>query len=77
MRKGIAEMRKNMNYQIFTDATSDLDEALLSGLPHIEIIPMDIEIDGELFTYAVRRETADFPGRFCAWLSHRLYCIQR
>lgn len=40
-----------MNYQIFTDATADLEEGMLSGLPHIEIISMDIEVDGELFTY--------------------------
>lgn len=40
-----------MGYQIFTDATSDLDETLLSNLPHVEIISMDIEIDGQLYTY--------------------------
>ena len=40
-----------MNYQIFTDATADLDEGMLSGLPHIEIISMNIEVEGELFTY--------------------------
>ena len=40
-----------MNYQIFTDAMADLDDIMLSGLPHIEIISMDIEVDGKLFTY--------------------------
>ena len=50
-----------MNYQIFTDATSDLDEALLSGLPHIEIIPMDTLCAsvglGFLVMEAARRQT--------------------
>lgn len=40
-----------MNYQIFADATSDLSNEMLSALPHIEILPMDIEIDGAIYTY--------------------------
>ncbi len=40
-----------MNYQIFADVTSDLSDEMLSALPHIEILPMDIEIDGDIYTY--------------------------
>jgi len=33
-------------YQIFTDATADLNEYLIWGLPPIEIMPMPVEIGG-------------------------------
>jgi len=33
-------------YQIFTDATADLNEDLIQGLPSIEIMPMPVEIGG-------------------------------
>lgn len=39
------------SYQIFTDATADLTAELLQGLPHIEIIPMQVQIAGQEFTY--------------------------
>lgn len=38
-------------YQIFTDATADLNAVMLSGLPHVEIIPMEVEIGGRTYTY--------------------------
>ncbi len=38
-------------YQIFTDATSDLTDVPMAGLPSVEIIPMEIEIDGRTYQY--------------------------
>ena len=38
-------------YRIFTDATADLNAALTSGLPTIEVIPMSVEIGGQHFSY--------------------------
>lgn len=38
-------------YQIFTDATFDLDEDLLKDIPKIEVIPMQVEIGGCEYTY--------------------------
>lgn len=38
-------------YQIFTDATSDLNSAMLTGIPPVEIIPMDVTIGGRTYTY--------------------------
>ena len=38
-------------YRIFTDATSDLTDAPMAGLPTVEIIPMEIEIDGRTYQY--------------------------
>lgn len=38
-------------YQIFTDATADLSPEMLTGLPHLEIIPMEIEIAGGTYIY--------------------------
>lgn len=40
-----------MAYQIITDATCDLTQELLSGLPTPEIIPMDVTVDGKTYTY--------------------------
>ncbi|MBQ3558466.1 MAG: DegV family protein [Agathobacter sp.] len=40
-----------MGYQIFTDATADLNEDLLFGLPNVEIIPMEILVGGAAYTY--------------------------
>ncbi len=40
-----------MAYQIITDATCDLTQELLSGLPTLEIIPMDVTVDGKTYTY--------------------------
>ena len=40
-----------MAYRIFTDATSDLTLEQLRGLPKVEIIPMQVEINGEQYTY--------------------------
>lgn len=38
-------------YQIFTDATADLNEKMMQGLPTVEIIPMQVEICGREYTY--------------------------
>ena len=41
-------MRK---YQIFTDATADMCEEMFQGLPHIEVIPMEVIIDDKSYQY--------------------------
>ena len=41
----------NMGYRIFTDATADLSDELLAGLPPLEIIPMTVAISGQEYTY--------------------------
>ena len=38
-------------YQIFTDATADLNEELMKGLPEVKIIPMEIRIDQTPYIY--------------------------
>ena len=40
-----------MGYQIFTDATADLNEEMLWGLPNLEIIPMEVLVGGGAYTY--------------------------
>lgn len=40
-----------MGYQIFTDATADLNEELLLGLPNLEIISMEVLVGGGVYTY--------------------------
>ena len=40
-----------MSYQIITDATADLTEELLTGLPFLEIIPMEVNISGMTHSY--------------------------
>lgn len=42
-----------MGYRIFTDATADLNDELLTGLPKVEVIPMEIMIDGKSYTYGL------------------------
>lgn len=39
------------DYRIFTDATADLSHAMMDGLPPVEIIPMEVEINGRTYTY--------------------------
>ena len=39
------------NYQIFTDATADISSYMLENLPLLQIIPMNLEIGGNEFTY--------------------------
>lgn len=52
MQKNCGQKEDNsMGYQIFTDATADLNEDLLFGLPNIEIIPMEILVGGGVYTY--------------------------
>ena len=40
-----------MSYQIFTDATADLSEGMLKGLPRLEIIPMQVTVGEREYTY--------------------------
>ena len=40
-----------MAYRIFTDATSDLTLEMLKGLPKVEIIPMQVQINDKQYTY--------------------------
>ena len=40
-----------MTYQIITDATADLNDELLTGLPEVRIIPMNVEVGGREYLY--------------------------
>ena len=40
-----------MSYRIFTDATADLTLEMVKGLPKVEIIPMQVEINGQQYSY--------------------------
>ena len=40
-----------MTYQIITDATADLNEELLAGLPEVQIIPMHVEVGGKEYLF--------------------------
>ena len=40
-----------MGYQIITDATADLNDELLSGLPKVRIIPMHVEVGGKEYLF--------------------------
>lgn len=47
-----------MAYQIFTDATADLNTELTAGLPAVAVIPMQIQIGGQEYTFG-RGENID------------------
>ena len=53
-----------MTYQIITDATADLNEELLAGLPEVKIIPMNVEVGGVeyLFGPGGNIECGEFYG---------------
>lgn len=38
-------------YRIFTDATADTCREAMAGLPKVEVIPMEVEVDGWIYTY--------------------------
>ena len=40
-----------MTYQIITDATADLNDELLSGLPEVRIIPMNVQVNGREYRF--------------------------
>lgn len=40
-----------MTYQIITDATADLNDKLLAGLPEVRIIPMNVEVGGREYLF--------------------------
>lgn len=46
-----SDQASKRNYQLFTDATADLTDVPMGGLPHVEIIPMQVEIGGQDYVY--------------------------
>lgn len=42
-----------MAYKIFTDATADLNDELLQGLPQVEVIPMEIMVDDAVYPFGL------------------------
>ena len=42
-----------MGYQLFTDATADLSTAVVTGLPHIEFIPMEVLVGDTNYLYGL------------------------
>lgn len=40
-----------MTYQIITDATADLNDELLAGLPEVKIIPMHVLVNGKEYLF--------------------------
>lgn len=54
-------------YQIFTDATCDVNSHMLAGLPHLCMIPMEVEIGGNTYTCGIH-------GNITA---HEFYNLQR
>ena len=53
-----------MSYQIITDATADLNDELLNGLPEVKIIPMHVQVGGQeyLFGPGGNINTEEFYG---------------
>ena len=39
------------SYRIFADATADLSDSFMAGLPQVEIIPMQVEVSDKTYTY--------------------------
>lgn len=50
------------SYQILTDATADLTEELMAGLPYVEIVPMQVEMGNT--EYKICWITSDEAKRF-------------
>ena len=46
----MSSMKETMSYRIFTDATADLTLEMLQGLPKVEIIPMQVNINDQQYT---------------------------
>ena len=40
-----------MSYQIITEATCDYSEAMFKGLPEVKVIPMEVVVEEESYTY--------------------------
>lgn len=40
-----------MSYQIITDATADMSPEMMEGLPEVFMLPMQVTIDGQDYTY--------------------------
>ena len=36
-----------MGYQLFSDMTADVSEALMRGMPEVAYVPMQVELGGE------------------------------
>lgn len=45
-----------MSYRIITDATADLSDKALEGLPKIDVVPMDVLIDNQSYKYGLNEE---------------------
>ncbi len=45
-----------MGYQLFSDMTADVSEALMRGMPEVAYVPMQVELGGESFTYGPGRQ---------------------
>ncbi len=40
-----------MGYKLFSDVTADVSEELMRGMPEVELVPMQVELGGENYTY--------------------------
>ena len=40
-----------MGYRLFSDVTADVSEELMAGMPPVELVPMQVELGGENYTY--------------------------
>lgn len=60
-----------MSYQIFTDATADMNSEMQFGLPNIEVIPMEVVVGGTVYTYGPGGNLT--PKRFYQMLREGAY----
>ena len=40
-----------MGYRLFSDVTADVSQELMAGMPQVELVPMQVELGGDNFTY--------------------------
>ena len=40
-----------MGYKLFSDVTADVSDELMAGMPPVELVPMQVELGGENYTY--------------------------
>ena len=40
-----------MGYKLFSDVTADVSAELMRGMPEVELVPMQVELGGENYTY--------------------------
>ena len=41
-----------MGYKLFSDVTADVSEELMRGMPEVELVPMQVELGGEIISTA-------------------------